>query len=40
MLMRTASPITPGKGIIGWNLQWDVSPEWGITLYHWIRGNY
>lgn len=27
-LLRTPSPITPGKGAIYWNLQWDVLPRW------------
>ena len=24
MLLKTPNPITPGKGIIYWNLQWEV----------------
>ena len=26
-LLRTPSPIMPGKGVIPWNLQWNVPPE-------------
>ena len=28
VLLRTPSPIMPGKGIIYWNLQWDVPLGW------------
>lgn len=28
MLLRTPSPITPGKGVIYWSLQWDIPPGW------------
>lgn len=28
MLLRTPSPQMPEKGIIYWNLQWDVSLGW------------
>lgn len=28
LLLRTPSPITPGKGVIYWNLQWDDSLGW------------
>lgn len=27
-LLRTPSTVMPGKGVIYWNLQWDVLPEW------------
>ena len=28
VLLRTPSPIIPGKGVIYWNLQWDIPPGW------------
>ena len=28
VLLRTVSPIKPGKGIIYWDLQWDIPPGW------------
>ena len=28
MLLRTLSPITPGKGVICCNMQWDISLGW------------
>ena len=41
LLLRTPSPIAPGKEVTYWNLQWDIPPGWVSYLAPptGVRGN-
>lgn len=39
-LLRTPSPVTPGKGVICRDSQWDIHWDGWVSSRPWVRGNY